>query len=369
MPARRWGTILKRRSVSLAHREIGSVATKSISVCVLAGLAIFAAGAQAQTPAEFYAGRNMSMTVGYSPGGIYDINARLVARYMGKHLPGAPTIVTRNIPGAGGLTQANQLFNVAPRDGSTIGIIGRVAPQMAVLGEPGPQFDSVAFNWLGSSSSYADDAYLLFVRADFGDTNFAQLRKSQKRVNFGAGGPGSSNLSFGNIAREVLGLNLAVVKGYAGAAPIVLAIQNGELDSTIMGYSSIRAGQRDLLESKRIAPVVQFGRTTRHSDFPDTPTAREAAATDEDRALIELAEAPFFMALPFAAPPGVPADRVAVLRAAFIDAHKDKDFLAEAAKLDLDVSPIDGESVQSLIRRMAATPPKVIERFKSIMNK
>jgi len=343
----------------------------SSSILGLAIAAILAAtpGAQAQSAREFFTGRNMSMTVGYAPGGIYDINARLVARYMTKYIPGAPVMVVRNVPGAGSLTQANQLFNVAPRDGSTIGIIGRVAPQMAVLGEQGPQFDPVAFSWLGSSSSYADDAYLLFVRADFADTTYAQLRKSQRRVNFGAGGPGSSNLSFGNIARDVLGLNLAVVKGYAGAAPIVLAIQSGELDSTIMGYSSIRAGQRDLLESKRIAPIVQFGRTTRHADFPDTPTAREAAATDEDRSLIELAEAPFFMALPFAAPPGVPADRIAVLRAAFVEAHKDKDFLVEAAKLELDVSPVDGETVQIQIRRMASTLPNVIERFKSIMNK
>ncbi len=337
---------------------------------VALGSALFLAAspAWAQAP-DFFAGKTMSMTVGYSPGGIYDINARLVARYMVKYIPGSPVMVARNVPGAGGLTQANQLYNVAPRDGTTIGIMGRVAPQMAVLGEQGPQFDPALFNWLGSSSSYSDDAYLLFVRADFGDTTFAQVRKSQKRVNFGAGGPGSSNLSFGNIAREVLGLNLAVIKGYAGAAPIILALQTGELDSTIMGLSSILAGQRDLIESKRIAAVVQFGRTTRHPDYPDTPTAREAAATEEDRALIELAEAPFFMALPFAAPPGVPADRLKLLRQAFMKTHKDTEFLADSQKLNLDVSPIDGEAVQDLIKRMASTPPSVIERFKQIMNK
>ena len=337
---------------------------------VALGSALFLAArpAWAQAP-DFFAGKTMSMTVGYSPGGIYDINARLVARYMVKYIPGSPVMVARNVPGAGGLTQANQLYNVAPRDGTTIGIMGRVAPQMAVLGEQGPQFDPALFNWLGSSSSYSDDAYLLFVRADFGDTTFAQVRKSQKRVNFGAGGPGSSNLSFGNIAREVLGLNLAVIKGYAGAAPIILALQTGELDSTIMGLSSILAGLRDLIESKRIAAVVQFGRTTRHPDYPDTPTAREAAATEEDRALIELAEAPFFMALPFAAPPGVPADRLKLLRQAFMKTHKDTEFLADSQKLNLDVSPIDGEAVQDLIKRMASTPPSVIERFKQIMNK
>ncbi|MFN3892330.1 MAG: Bug family tripartite tricarboxylate transporter substrate binding protein [Beijerinckiaceae bacterium] len=323
---------------------------------------------RAQSPPDFFAGKTMSMTVGYSPGGIYDINARLVARHMVKFIPGSPTMIARNIPGAGGLTQANQLFNVAPRDGTTIGIIGRVAPQMAVLGEPGPQFDPTGFGWLGSSSSYADDAYLLFVRADFGGATFEELKKSRKRVNFGAGGPGSSNLSFGNIARDVLGLELAIVKGYAGAAPIVLAMQTGELDSTIMGLSSILAGQRDLIESKRISPIVQFGRTTRHPEFPNTPTAREAAQTDGDRSLIELAEAPFFMALPFAAPPNVPADRIKLLREAFMKAHKDSEFLAEADKLKLDISPIDGEAVEALIRRMASTPPAVIARFKSIMN-
>jgi tripartite-type tricarboxylate transporter receptor subunit TctC len=342
---------------------------KLIGRGLLGGLAAVALSshALAQTP-EFFAGKTMSMTIGYAPGGIYDINARLVGRHMVKFIPGSPTMVPRNIPGAGSLTQANQLFNVAPRDGTTIGIIGRVAPQMAVLGEQGPQFDPTGFNWLGSSSSYGDDAYLLFVRANFGESEFAQLKKSQKRVNFGAGGPGSSNLSFGNIAREVLGLNLGVVKGYAGAAPIVLAIQNGELDSTIMGYSSILAGQRDLIENKRIAPVVQFGRTTRHPAFPNTPTAREAAVSDEDRTLIELAEAPFFMALPFAAPPGVPADRIKLLRDAFMQTHRNAEFIAEAEKLKLDVSPIDGEAVETLIRRMASTPPTVITRFKAIMN-
>lgn len=341
---------------------------KFVKTGILMGLLAFAPHASAQTRPDFFAGKTMSMTIGYTPGGIYDINARLVARHMVRFIPGSPVMAPRNIPGAGGLTQANQLFNTAPRDGTTIGIIGRVAPQMAVLGEPGPQFDPKGFNWLGSSSSYGDDAYLLFVRANLGETTYAQLKKSQKRVNFGAGGPGSSNLSFGNIAREVLGLNLAIVRGYAGAAPIVLAIQTEELDSTIMGLSSILAGQRDLIENKRIAPVVQFGRTKRHPDYPDTPTAREAANSDEDRTLIELAEAPFFMALPFAAPPEVPADRVRLLRDAFMKAHKDAEFLADAEKLKLDVSPIDGEAVETLIRRMAETPPSVIARFKSIMN-
>ncbi|MDO9441464.1 MAG: tripartite tricarboxylate transporter substrate-binding protein [Beijerinckiaceae bacterium] len=324
---------------------------------------------QAQTTPDFYAGKTISMTVGYAPGGIYDINARLTAKYLTKHLPGHPTVIVRNVPGAGGLTQANQLYNVAARDGTEIGIIGRAAPQLAVLGEPGPRFDPAGFNWIGSSSSYQDDAYILFVRSDMGLASFEAALSTKKKINFGAGGPGSSNLSFGNIASDVLGLNLSIIKGYAGAAPIVLAMQTGELDSTVMGYSSIRAGQRDLLDSKRIVGLVQFGRTTRHPEFPDTPTARESAKTENDRVLIELAEAPFFMALPFAAPPGVPADRVALLRTAFMQLHLDPDYLAEAKKLDLDVSPLDGEAVQALIQRMTQTPKPVIERFKAIMNK
>jgi tripartite-type tricarboxylate transporter receptor subunit TctC len=146
-------------------------------------------------------------------------------------------------------------------------------------------------------------------------------------------------------------------------------MQTGELESTVMGVSSIRAGQRDLLDSKRITGLVQFGRMTRHPDFPDVPTAREAAANKEDRWLIELAEAPFFMALPYAAPPEVPADRIAILRKAFMELHADPDFLVEAKKLDLDISPLDGQSVQKLIERMAETPREVIERLKINLSK
>jgi tripartite-type tricarboxylate transporter receptor subunit TctC len=339
----------------------------SLVVCAAAALPLHSAFGQ--SGADFYAGKTISLTVGYAPGGIYDINARLTARFLNKYIPGGPNVVVRNVPGAGGLTQANQLYNTAPRDGTEIGILGRAAPQLAVLGEPGPRFDPAGYNWLGTSSSYQDDAYVLFVRSDLGLSSVAEFKAAKRRIIFGAGGPGSSNLAFGNIAADVLGIPLAIVKGYPGAAPIVLAMQTGELDSTVMGVSSIRAGQRDLLESKRITALVQFGRTTRHPDFPDAPTARELAANEDDRLLIELAEAPFFMALPFAAPPGVAADRVAILRKAFMDLHRDPDYLVEARKLDLDVSPLDGQSVQDLIKRMAATPREVIERFKVIMSK
>ncbi len=337
----------------------------AIGISILAGVGACAA----QPRADFYAGKTISLTVGYASGGIYDISARLTGRYLTKYVPGNPTVIVRNVPGAGGLTQANQLFNTSPRDGTEIGIIGRAAPQLAFLGEPGPRFNPVQFKWIGTSSSYRDDAYLLFIRSDFGIAGFDEARASKKKINFGAGGPGSSNLGFGNIAADVLGLPLAIVKGYPGAAPIVLAIQTGELESTVMGVSSIRAGQRDLLDSKRINGLVQFGRTTRHPDFPDTPTAREAAANEPDRQLIELAEAPFFMALPYAAPPDVPADRIAILRKAFMELHTDSDFLVDAAKLDLDISPLDGDSVQKLIERMAETPRDVIERLKINLSK
>jgi tripartite-type tricarboxylate transporter receptor subunit TctC len=337
----------------------------AIGFALLAGVG----GCAAQNRAEVYSGKTISLTVGYAPGGIYDISARLTGRYLTRYIPGHPGVVVRNVPGAGGLTQANQLFNTAPRDGTEIGIIGRAAPQLAVLGEPGPRFNPVQFNWLGTSSSYQDDAYLLFIRSDFGIAGLDEARASKRKINFGAGGPGSSNLAFGNIAADVLGLPLAIVKGYPGAAPIVLAMQTGELESTVMGVSSIRAGQRDLLDSKRITGLVQFGRMTRHPDFPDVPTAREAAANKEDRWLIELAEAPFFMALPYAAPPEVPADRIAILRKAFMELHADPDFLVEAKKLDLDISPLDGQSVQKLIERMAETPREVIERLKINLSK
>lgn len=340
-----------------------------LNILYAASILSTSAGILAAQGGDFYAGKTISLSVGNAPGSNYDLNARLISPYLTKYIPGHPAVVVRNVPGAGGMSHANQLFNVGPKDGLEIGIIARTAPQLAVLGEAGPRFNPVDFNWIGSSSSYRNDAYLMFIRADLGISSVEALRASKRQLNFGAGGVGSSNLAFGNIASDVLDIKLNVIRGYTGSAPIMLAMQNGEIDAAVLGYSFMRAAHRDLIDNYRIVPLLQFSRLTRHPDLQNTPTAREIAKLDQDRALIELAEAPFFMALPFAVPPGVPAERVALLRKAFMELHLDTNYIAEAVKLDLDVSPIDGEAVQALIIRMSTTTPEVIERFKLIFSK
>ncbi|MFM2445472.1 MAG: hypothetical protein RJB09_2658, partial [Pseudomonadota bacterium] len=195
----------------------------------------------------------------------------------------------------------------------------------------------------------------------------ADLRKAGQAVKLGGDQPGSTNLTFALLAKTVLGLNIDVVRGYPGAAPMFLAMERGELDGQVIGYNSVRAGQPFIWQNKKVRPLVQFGRVTRLAAFPDVPTGRELAADDRLRALVEFAELPFFMALPFLAPPGLPADRAAALQKAFMDMVRDKDFISDAEKVNIELSPINGAAVRDLVVRSAATPKDVIALYNEMV--
>jgi tripartite-type tricarboxylate transporter receptor subunit TctC len=240
-------------------------------------------------------------------------------------------------------------------------------PQLAYVGTPDIHFDATKFTWLGTMSSYANDAFPVFIMADRKVQSWQDLRQPGKKIVIGAVGAGSTNLTFPLIARDVLKLNIDIVRGYSGAAPIYLAMQNGEVDGQAAGYASIRAAQRTLLEQKKFRFLIQFGRMTRLPELADVPTGQELAGNEADRALIAFAEAPFFMAMPFIAPPGLPAPRAAALGEAFDRSMDDPAFRAEAEKLGLDASPADGAAVAKLVRRLAETPPEVVARFKPIL--
>ncbi len=256
----------------------------------------------AQPVEQFYRGRAVTMLVGTSPGGINDISARLVARHLSRFIPGAPSIIVQNNPGAGGLVTANRLYFNADKDGSVLAKLERAVPQLAIQGNPNAQFDPAKLTWLGSLSSYANDAYLMLVNAQHPARSVADLKSPDVSVALGADNAASSNLIFAIIAKEVLALNVKVVRGYTGAAPLFLAMARGELDGQMVGLSSVRTGQRDLWSKHAFRPLMAFGRATRHGDFPEVPTGRELAGDPDALALIEFAELPFFMALPFAAP-------------------------------------------------------------------
>lgn len=323
--------------------------------------------AAAQTVEQFYRSHQITLYVGSAPGGINDLTARLIARHMPDFMPGRPAMVVQNLTGGSGLTLANRLANNAEKDGTAIGILERATPQLAVQGDPNVRFDPLTMTWLGSVSSYANDAYLLQVNASFPAKTVDELRKPAMPARLGTTGAGATNLIFSIIARDVLGLSIDIVRGYPGAAAVFLAQERGEVDGQINGLSALKIGQRALWEAGAFRPLLAFARTTRLPELPDVPTARELTKDPKALSLIAFAEAPFFLALPLVAPPDVPPDRAQALHTAFMSMTRDPSFVAEAQKLGLDVSPIDGDAVVSIIRQMAATPKDVIAQFNAML--
>lgn len=333
------------------------------ALAAIFALSIFAPlAAAAQPAADFYRGKTMQMVVPFSAGGIYDISTRILARHMPRFIPGQPNMVVQNQPGGGGISAANRLATAVEKDGLTIASISRGIPQLALVGEPNITFDPAKLSWLGSISSYSDDAYLLTLMANNKINSVAESQKGAL-LNLGGVGAGATNTTFAMLARDLLGMRVEVIRGFPGANDVWLAMERGELDGQVIDISAIKSSRPNFWNEKRVKFLVQFGRATRLPSMPDVPTGRELVKNADDRALLEFAESPFFMALPYAAPPGVPADRVTALREAFMRATATSEFLNEATKTGLNVSPIDGEAVSKIVDAAAQTPKAVRDRL------
>ncbi|HEY7298130.1 MAG TPA: tripartite tricarboxylate transporter substrate-binding protein [Xanthobacteraceae bacterium] len=336
---------------------------------LLLGLAaVFAAtAAGAQSVEQFYRGRTINFMVASAPGGINDLMARLISRHLGAHIPGKPTLVVQNM-GTAGLALANRLYGNADRDGTTIAIIERGTPQLAVQGDPNARFDPLKMGWLGSVSSYAHDAYVFWVNSGFHAKTVADLRQPGSPVaRIGTTGAGATNLVFTQISKDVLGLNIQNVRGYRGAAEVFLAQQRGEVDGQVVGLSAIKVGQASLYQAGAFRGLIQFARTARLPELANVPTGRELTKDPKALALIAFAETPFFMALPLVTPPEIPTDRLKALQTAFTAMTSDAAFVDEIGKMGQDLSPIDGDAVRALIARMGETPKDVIARFNEIV--
>ena len=328
-----------------------------------------AAHAQADPLADFYKSKNVTILVGYGTGGGYDVYARVLSRHFGKHLPGSPNMVIQNMPGAGSLRATNHLYVNAPKDGTMFGTFARNMPLMGVLGgNSNVQFDARKFTWLGSPSSTQDDAYMLFVRKNAKTTTIEDaLDKSKDPIILGGTAEGATGNDVTYLIRDTLGLNLKMIAGYPDSGALFIAIERGELDGRFVGLSAVASNKPEWLKpGGPMKVLVQFARKTRHPDYPDVPTARELAKEGRAKQLIELAEIPYMLSRPYAAPPGLAPDRAKALQNAFNATTRDKEFLAEAEKLGLDVSPVGAEEAMEMLDMLAAAPADLKEQLRKL---
>jgi tripartite-type tricarboxylate transporter receptor subunit TctC len=334
------------------------------------GLAIVSTSAFAE---DFYKGKQLQLVVGSDPGAGYDTTARLLARHLSQHIPGNPTVVVQNMPGAGGLQSANYLYNVAPKDGTVIGLFQRNLPLMSLVEKDNKQvrFDASKFTWLGSSSSGAGDAYILIVRADVPVQNIEETRlPGGRQLIFAGTAPGTQGYDVPVMLAQILHLNIKTVSGYPGAADTALAMMRKEADGRGAGFAAMRATQSDWLTNHRIRILLQLGRADRHPDMPDVPLARELATNSDDLTMIKLMDSAQLMAWPFVAPPDVPADRAAILQKAFMETQNDPAYISDATEKSMELSPISGAAIEAMLRDLNSTlTPALIDNYNAIIAK
>ncbi len=316
-----------------------------VVLLALTASAIATASASAQTSvADFYRNKSIDVYVGFSVGGVYDLNARLLSRFMGRHIPGNPTLVPRNMTGAAGVTLANWLYHVAPKDGTAFGTFARGIAFNPLLGQPGAAIEAAKFNWLGSTN---DEVSVCVSRRESGITKFEQVFDQELVI--GSTGSSGDDDQFPKIINGVLGTKFRTVRGFPGGNEIKLAMERGEVSGRCgWSWSSVKATEAEWLKDKRISILAQLS-LRKHPDLPDVPLIMDYAKTDEARQIFKVVFARQVMAWPFAAPPGVPAERVAALRKAFDETLQDKDYLAEAERMNLEITPVSGERIDTLI--------------------
>jgi tripartite-type tricarboxylate transporter receptor subunit TctC len=319
--------------------------------------------ANAQPPADFYKGKTIDLYIGYSSGGGYDVYARALARAIGRFIPGNPTVLTKNMPGAGSLVLANWLYNVAPKDGTAFGLIGRGTGFDPLLGSTKARFDASKFNWLGSMNN---EVSVCVAWAASGVTSLEQVKERELTV--GGSGQAADTDQFPRVLNGTIGTKFKIITGYPGGNDVDLAMERGE----VMGrcgwsWSSVVATHQSWLDDKKMNVLVQLS-LNKHADMPNVPLVMDLARNDEERQIFKLVFARQPMGRPFLAPPGVPAERVAILRKAFIEALNDPQFRGEADKMRLEINPVPGEAVQTLVGEIYQTPKAIAKRVADMIN-
>jgi tripartite-type tricarboxylate transporter receptor subunit TctC len=331
-------------------------------LAVIIGVVVAVMGAaSAQPPAEFFKDKTIIFYVGLSAGGGYDVNARLVARHIGKHIPGNPQVIVRNMPGGGGLVMTNYVANVAPKDGLHIGAPQRGIPFEPLLGDhSNAKFDAVKLNWIGSANT---DTSVAVVHKRTGVKKWQDLKTRANDLIVAGTGIGTESVTVPYLLRNLLGFKYRVIAGYPGGSEMNLAMLRGEVDGRgTFSWTSLKPHLKEWIDTGELAILYQQG-LRKHPDIANIPLVMELTEDAEIKQVLTIQFTAFELGRPYFVAEGVPADRVAALRRAFDMAMKDKALLADAEKLNQEVNPFTGEEMQRILAEVYATPRALVNRL------
>jgi tripartite-type tricarboxylate transporter receptor subunit TctC len=302
-----------------------------------------------------YAGKTVTIVSSFGPGGGYTTYADLIARHLGKHLPGQPNVIVKTMPGAGGLRGANYLFNVAARDGSVLGVVPQTVAIAQALGGRGLRYDARAFNWIGRVNSNVE------VEQTWHTSAVKTIDDAKTHpVVVGGTGPESSSVVFPRILNAMFGMKFKVVAGYEGVNMVSVAMERGEVEGMVRPWSVIKTVRPEWLREKKINLIVQYA-LARHPEIADVPAVVDLARDDEQRQILALYASGSSIGRSIVAPPGVPADAIAVLRTAFMATMQDPALLAEVKRSGTDTDPLPGDKLQDLVAHAVDVTPTVVE--------
>jgi tripartite-type tricarboxylate transporter receptor subunit TctC len=315
--------------------------------------------ARAQTPEQFYKGKQIELAIGYPPAGSNDVYARLLARHIGKHIPGNPTVVPQNRPGAGSFLALAYMANVAPKDGSVIAIGAPTAPLDEKLGTQGVRFKTAEFNWIGRIDSLIN---IVFTWHTSPVKTVDDAFKTEAKLS--GTGVGSTVSIYPTVMNRVLGTRFKLIMGYKGSNDAQLAVERGEVEGHSTSWTAVKVAHQDWRPDKKINILVQFS-IKKHPELQDVPTVVELARNDEERQALSAVVNAAEIGTAFFTAPNVPKDRVDTLRRAFDATMKDPEFLAEAQKTQLSVGALPGEELQKLVADVAAISPAILEKVRA----
>ncbi len=342
--------------------------------CIRLGLTVLASAVslvavaystRADAISDFYSRKTVTLIAGFPPGGGYDTYIRVLARHYGQFIPGNPSTVPSNMPGAGSMNAANHIYKDEPSDGTILGMFASSVVMEPLLGNKAAQFEPAKFSWIGSMSQ--DVAYCGVWQTPGAVASFDEVM--QKETIFGGGAPAAITYQHPLILKNVLGAKIRMIPGYAGTRDIDLAMHRGEVNGVCgLFASSIKAQFFDDVKSGKLKLVIQMG-SRKSTEFGDIPSVFDYAKTDDERSVLELFFKSLVLGRPLAGPPGMPQDRLAALRTAFAVTLKDKDFLAEANKVGLDIDPATADEVQDLLKHFAAFSPGIFEKARQAIGR